>query len=182
MMSERVGVGHARGGERDSRAPDPGLTRVRLNRTGCSDIGRRRGITVRRSASKLKARDCLSSTQPCLPSNPSALLLDPWPLPDPFCLWYDRGRFHGSAAYLAAIASEAVNLIAITIARGISGAQLLALPHSGIHPQHRFYTPRTWATPDKSLSRRCGRARCKQPGRSAARVGISRCTVVVSAQ
>jgi hypothetical protein len=55
--------------------------------------------------------------------------------PTPGCSY---PTFHGSAADLAAVAAEAVNLIAMNVAGGIAGAHLFALPHAGVHPQHHF--------------------------------------------
>jgi hypothetical protein len=45
--------------------------------------------------------------------------------------------FHGSAADMAAVAAEQVNLIALHVGTDISAAHLLALPHSGVQPAHR---------------------------------------------
>jgi hypothetical protein len=59
-------------------------------------------------------------------------------IPTPGCSY---PTFHGSAADLAAVAAEAVNLIAMNVAGGIPGAHLFALPHSGVEPQHHFFTP-----------------------------------------
>jgi hypothetical protein len=46
--------------------------------------------------------------------------------------------FHGSAADMAAVAAEQVNLIAAHLGTGVSGGHLLALPHSGVTPAHVF--------------------------------------------
>ncbi|WP_071622561.1 ThiF family adenylyltransferase [Nocardiopsis dassonvillei] len=46
--------------------------------------------------------------------------------------------FHGSAADLAAVAAQHVNLIAQHMGTNVSGVHLFALPHTGITPQHRF--------------------------------------------
>jgi hypothetical protein len=45
--------------------------------------------------------------------------------------------FHGSAADMAAIAAEQVNIIAQHIGTGVSAVHLFALPHTGVEPAHR---------------------------------------------
>lgn len=45
--------------------------------------------------------------------------------------------FHGSAADMAAVAAEQVNLIALHVGSNVAAAHLLALPHSGVQPAHR---------------------------------------------
>ena len=45
--------------------------------------------------------------------------------------------FHGSAADMAAVAAEQVNLIAQHIGSGESAVHLFALPHTGLEPTHR---------------------------------------------
>lgn len=49
--------------------------------------------------------------------------------------------FHGSAADMAAIAAEQVNLIAQHIGSGESAVHLFALPHTGVEPPHRVLAP-----------------------------------------
>lgn len=46
--------------------------------------------------------------------------------------------FHGSAADLAAIAGTLVNFVGLTLRAERSGTHLVALPHSGVTPAHRY--------------------------------------------
>lgn len=55
--------------------------------------------------------------------------------PNPGCSY---PTFHGSAADLAAVAAEMVNLVALHVGSGQSGVHLFALPHSGVVPSHVF--------------------------------------------
>lgn len=49
--------------------------------------------------------------------------------------------FHGSAADMAAVSAEIVNLIAGHLGTRVSGVHLFALPHSGANPAHAFLPP-----------------------------------------
>lgn len=46
--------------------------------------------------------------------------------------------FHGSAADLAAVAGALLNIVAMHLGHGESGAHLLSLPYSGVSPAHQF--------------------------------------------
>ena len=51
--------------------------------------------------------------------------------------------FHGSAADMAAVSAEIVNLVAPHYEARVSGVHLFALPHSGSAPAHAFITAET---------------------------------------
>ena len=51
--------------------------------------------------------------------------------------------FHGSAADMAAVSAEIVNLVAPHLEARVSGVHLFALPHSGAEPAHAFITAET---------------------------------------
>ncbi|MBL8932791.1 MAG: ThiF family adenylyltransferase [Kineosporiaceae bacterium] len=55
--------------------------------------------------------------------------------------------FHGSAADMAAVAAEMVNLIAAHLNTPVSATHLFALPHSGVQPAHHIVTHPTHASP-----------------------------------
>lgn len=46
--------------------------------------------------------------------------------------------FHGSAADIAAVAAETMNLISLHVTSRRAGVHLIALPHTGVHPSHVF--------------------------------------------
>lgn len=55
--------------------------------------------------------------------------------------------FHGSAADMAAVAAEMVNLIAVHLNTSVSATHLIALPHSGVEPAHHIVVHPVEASP-----------------------------------
>lgn len=61
--------------------------------------------------------------------------------------------FHGSAADMAGVAGTLLSVIGLSMQAKISGTHLVALPHSGVSPAHRFVPPVAPTAPsDDSLA------------------------------